>query len=371
MANRRVYNFSELYNLFTAKFSTLTDLVNDFNIGSVIRAIGQSTVFFVNFLQVQIDIAFKSFRIKTAEGDDLDNRVGDWQLTRVQASPAQGDVVFISATAAEETFTITSGTVVSTEEDVYGDTLDFYLDGDLTFPSGYMQATGTVICLRDGLVGNVASGTVTNIKSPIPGVDSVTNPAAFSGGAETETDTQLRKRVPLKINGNRNANEDSVLNAAFSVPGVTYAKVKNNTPSSGEFTVYFSTYNGIVSSSLRADVADAVEAVTAFCIVPNFAIPDIVYVDINLTLEMDPDILATSASGEVVSGVINAVYDFTQLNTENELKLSDIIVTGKAVDGVLDIRSVTVDGAASNKEVDDFEVIKLSNRNNIHVTVAS
>lgn len=370
MANRTIYNFNDIYSLFESKFGSLTNLVDDLNIGSFVRAVGQTVSFFVNFLQVQIDIAFQSFRVKTAEGDDLDNRVADWGLTRYSASAASGVVVFMSNEAATQEFIIPAGTIVSTQEDVYGFTLDYELQADLTFPSGATQASGDVVCTQTGTIGNTASNTITNIKDTISGIDSITNPSLFASGADAEKDELLKRRVPLKIIGNQNSNESSILNAAYSVPGITFAKVINNTPSSGNFTVYFSTASGTVDTSLRTQVKNAVEAVTSFGIVANFATPSIVNVDINLTLTMDDAILLTSASAQVVTGVINSIYEFVTLNNETTLKISDIIVYARSVDGVTDVSSVTIDGVASNREVLSTEVIKLASKNNVHVTVS-
>lgn len=369
MANRRIYKFSELFDLFTAKFATLTELVDDFNIGSVVRAIGQSVVFFVNFLQVQVDVAFKSFRIDTAEDVDLDNRVGDWLLTRSQASAAQGDIIFSSSDPSDQEFIIPAGTTVSTQEDVYGNTLDYTLDFDLTFPSGSSSVTGSVTCTVNGSVGNVQANKITNITNPISGVDAISNPSALASGAETETDAQLRKRVVNKIIGEQTGNEASVLNAAYSVPGVTYAKVKNNTPSSGEYTLYFSTLDGIVDSALRTKVQIAVDAITTFGIVANYAIPSIVYSTISFDLTVSNILDSTTSANDVVSGAINAVYEFTRISNENTLKISDIIYTAKNVYGVTDISNVKIDGVAANKTVSDFEVIKLTDATKVSVTL--
>lgn len=366
MAIKRFYKFSELYNLFVNKFGTLTNIVTDFTVGSVMRALAQTVVFFVSFLQLQIKIAYESFRVATAKGSDLDTRIADWQMTRGQAAAAQGVIKFMANAAAEADFIIPAGTIVSTEEDVYGLTIDYSLDSDLIFPSGATSVTGEITCVETGRIGNVASGKITNITSPIAGVDSITNPEPTSSGAEDETDEQLRKRLPLRIIGLQTGNESAILNAAYSVPGVTYAKVLNNSPTNGHFTLYFSTYSGIVDSALRVRVKEAVDRVADFCIVANYAIPAVINVDVSMTLNIDTE---TYASGVVTGEVRDAIYDFIQLNNANELKISDLIVIAKSIAGVLDVSSVTIDGSATNKSVSSFEVIKVDSLNDITFTV--
>lgn len=368
MADRRIYKFSELYDLFRQKFCDITGLADDFSEGSIVRAMGQSIAFFVNFLQIQIQVAFDSFRIKTAIGEDLANRVADWQITPYESTYAQGDVVFIRTTPAEADFIVPAGSVVSTVEDVYGLTIDYSLNLDTTFPSGFLSTTGTVTCLQLGRDGNVSSGKVTNLKTSISGVDSITNPSPISSGANDETDDQIRKRVPLKLIGLQKGNRSAVLEAAYSIPGVTYANVRNNTPSSGEFTLYFTNYNGIVDSDLRVQVKTAVDAVTDFCIVANYAIPTVINTTIDMVLTIDTNYALTS--GSVTGSVRDLIYDFVQINSENVLRVSDLISIVKSVDGILDVTTVEIGGVAANKTVTDFEVIKVVDRNSITFSVA-
>jgi predicted phage baseplate assembly protein len=50
-----------------------------------------------------------------------------------------------------------------------------------------------------GRIGNVAAGTLTTLRSAIPGVASVTNPAPARGGVDAQTVPEARNRAPLEI----------------------------------------------------------------------------------------------------------------------------------------------------------------------------
>jgi uncharacterized phage protein gp47/JayE len=366
MSLKKFYKFSEIYGLFVSKFNQLTDRADDANVGGINRAIGQTVSFFTDFLQLQIKVAYDTFRLKTAVGSDLDSRVADWQVSRVPYSYSNGPIVFLRNEPATEDFVISADTVVSTMEDVYGLTIDYSLLNDTTFPSGMTSTTGIVFCTSIGRVGNVTANKIINIKLPIDGVDAVTNPEELSNGAEEETDDQLRRRVPLKINGDQTANEDSILNAAYSVPGVTFAKIKDNTPSNGEFTLYFTNFNGVVDAQLRADVKDAVNKVTPFCVVANYSIPTVVNVSVSLDLVLDLSyVTEASISGSITGQIRDLIYDQIEISQENVLRITDLIVSAKRVDGVKDISNILINGANTNKTVNDFEVIKVVDKNSI------
>lgn len=73
-------------------------------------------------------------------------------------------------------------------------------------------AEGTVMvpfrCTSTGPDGNVAAGTITTITNPgsVAGITAVTNPAAFTGGRERETDEEFRDRYYASVDYERNAN---------------------------------------------------------------------------------------------------------------------------------------------------------------------
>ena len=130
---------------------------------------------------------YYSAYVNTATGSNLDRVVGLAGITRRPATNAlvvlriagtNGTIVpvgFIAQTPQGIQFqTTASGTIA-------GGTLD--LDA---------RATAT------GSAGNVSTGTVTEINTPQAGVDTVTNPAGAVGGAEVETDSELRERYQAR-----------------------------------------------------------------------------------------------------------------------------------------------------------------------------
>lgn len=89
------------------------------------------------------------------------------------------------------------------------------------------SVTVTAECTVTGPV-SAPAGTLTNIVTPYPGLSSVTNPADATLGRDIETDTQLRQRQKLSTMAPASSPVESVYANLANVPGVTYARVRQN-----------------------------------------------------------------------------------------------------------------------------------------------
>ena len=96
-------------------------------------------------------------------------------------------------------------------------------------------ADGTVMvpfrCTSTGPDGNVAANTITTITNPgsVAGITAVTNPAAFTGGRERETDEEFRDRYYASVDYAGGVNADSIRAALLqNVDGIMEAKVFEN-----------------------------------------------------------------------------------------------------------------------------------------------
>ena len=119
MAIRQIYSFSEIVSRMTAKMSSLTS-ISDFTPGSIIRTMFEVVAIFVEYLQFLVEAAFSSFYTDTAEGEDLDNRIEDFDMERGSSVAASGVVTFMREDPATETFYIYADTVVATVVDELG-----------------------------------------------------------------------------------------------------------------------------------------------------------------------------------------------------------------------------------------------------------
>ncbi len=78
-----------------------------------------------------------------------------------------------------------------------------------------------------GIAGNVPKGVVAQVKSPVPGVASVTNPIASDGGAEVETVIKVEERGPQTLKHRDNAVTSSDLEwLAYQAVGTRIARTR-------------------------------------------------------------------------------------------------------------------------------------------------
>lgn len=357
MADRKIYTFSEIVNTIITKIGNTSRSITDFSVGSNNLSFVEAFSHFIEFIQLQINIAQDSFSILKAKGANLDNRVQDYGITRKNATPAAGVVKFSRTTPSPQTFIISAGVQVSTLPDVYGNTVDYALDTDITFPAGSTSVTGNVTCIVAGIVGNQPSGSIVNITSNIPGITSVTNESAVGGGSDRENDDQLRKRVADKVNGLKAGNEAAIRSAALSVDGVSFARISSNDPRQGEFTVYVSNQSGVLTANQVSSVTNAVKDAAAFGITANVHVPSVTYVTI--TMDVSYDTINYDAQA-IDTALRNAVYTFVSLTTDSTLQLYDIILSVKDIPGIKNVKNVQINGSATDFSAPSFSAIRLT-----------
>lgn len=127
-----------------------------------------------------------------AWGDYLDAHGATLTVPRREAVASTGEV----------TFTGTNGTIIGTGTEV--STVQTTADEDAvsfeTTEAGTISGgtlTLPVRAVEPGAAGNVATGAVELVLSPITGISGITNADAITGGADIESDDSYRERIKL------------------------------------------------------------------------------------------------------------------------------------------------------------------------------
>ena len=168
------------------------------------------------------------------------------------------------------------GTTVKTSDGtqiftVYADTTNTAYSSVL---GGYNMAAGTssvtvpVAAQAAGANGNVNAGSISLIASPVSGVDTVTNPAAFTNGSNFETDTALKARFQLFIASLAEGTVAAIKYAVVALQTGMQVAVHENVTTTGStqagmVTVYIDDGSGSPPASLVALAATAVNSVRA------------------------------------------------------------------------------------------------------------
>lgn len=194
-----------------------------------------------------------------AQGDDLTTLANDhWGIDRFEAVQAQGSVTF-TRTSSGAGITIAAGTRVATQPDASGVAQEFTTDTDLVFLAGQNGPFSVnVTAVLGGKTGNVVAASVTRILTTLADLTfTVTNAAAFVGGAEEESDEDLRERVRDFHKTLRRGTLAALEFGAKQVPTVKRATAVEST--TGLVTVYVTDIEGASNAAMVSAVEDELE----------------------------------------------------------------------------------------------------------------
>lgn len=147
--------------------------------------------------------------------EELNALAANFGLTRLLGTQATGTVTFQirNFTISSSEITIPVGTLITTIDTEDSPQIAFATTTPLVFTpalaptffnpvTGLFEQTTTIIAEAVGASGNVAAGTITSLSSSVPGIDSVVNNIATTGGTDVETNTDFASRITIKLSGN-------------------------------------------------------------------------------------------------------------------------------------------------------------------------
>lgn len=222
-----------------------TDLITDFNVGSVVRTMLESVAFetddlyqamYYNILSAIPQAIYLSF---------------DFNL--LPAVYATGTVTFTLDSVQSIDVTIPGGTQVR----VPSSSVTYATTADLTIVAGQTQGSVVVKASVAGTIGNTLAGSVTEIIDTLTGV-TVSNAAAFTNGRDVESEADRKQRFVEYINSLARGTEDAILYAVKQatvldseggiLEYVVSANITNLIP--GLAKVYISSGSGVTSDQL-------------------------------------------------------------------------------------------------------------------------
>lgn len=187
---------------------------------------------------------------QTATGEYLDRHASLRGISRSTATCATGVLRFGLSTAISGDLSIKSGTVCMTKDGVRFATTD-----DAVLPAGSLHVDVPAMALDPGRQGNAAANTVTIMAAMPVGVKACTNPEAFSGGEDAESDEGLRLRLLDSYRRLPNgANAAYYEQVALSRPGVAAAKAVGRPRGVGSVDLYIATDAGIPDEALLSEL---------------------------------------------------------------------------------------------------------------------
>lgn len=137
-----------------------------------------------------VDFAGKQNLLAYAIGEYLEQKVADFKLSRIPAVSASVMMAFTLVQPLSTALIIPKGTLVTPDGKIF-----FMVPEDVVVPIGDKEINIKCICTTTGIVGNnIAAGLINQITSKIAYVQSAVNITVSGGGADAESDDDLRNR---------------------------------------------------------------------------------------------------------------------------------------------------------------------------------
>jgi len=350
-------NFTELVRRQAAAVQGAASVLIDVTVGSITRAIIEANASMALWLQGLILRVLARSRASTSTDTDLDSWMADFGFARLGSTLSAGVVTFSRFTAGASPITIPAGTKVQTGDGAW----QFVTTSAVTLAAGLTSAQASVTAVLGGAGGNAAIGQVSVITSSLAGIDTVTNAAAFVGGADAELDDAYRARFRVWLAGLSKGTKAAIGAAITAVrPGLTYTITENVTyagqTQQGHFFVVVDDGTGAPSPSLLAQVQGAVDAARALTTSIAVFGPVVVPASVALVVGIAPGYDPTATRLAVQTALANYINSLPLGASLPYTRLAQVAYDASA--GVLNVSGVTLAGGAADLAATSKQVIK-------------
>jgi hypothetical protein len=187
--------------------------LTDINVGSVVRTLAEAIGREIATVYQQINLAYLSGFIDTAQAKSLDFVVAILGISRKTADYAVGTVAFFRDPTVAGAITVPLGTRLSTAEGVIFETTQ-----ERTLQPGFPRLDVPIRTAPgfEGELGQVDTQTINNMLQPIAGIGRVTNFDATAQGLADETDEELRARAKAALKGLAKCTVDALEQAVLA-----------------------------------------------------------------------------------------------------------------------------------------------------------
>lgn len=294
--------------------------LTDFTQGSAVRTFYEGLAAGLSEQSLVAEQLRQDSYLATATGDALDAKAADYQVTRVAAVPAGGNIKITRSTSGTAV-TIPAGWGELVTVPAPGETPVSYLTiADAEFGIADTEVTVAATAVDGGQAGNISQGALDETQllpvNPVTGFSTETGFVAlgpFTGGVDQETDDALRARVPIAVEGRVKGRAASYLAAVLAVAGVESAQVRQagetnhlgGTISNPNVNVYVE-----ADTDLTATLEEAVDAASTLNQTPNLLFSTGVPCTVDLEVFVLPG-TDTDATQEDVEDLLLALVNGT------------------------------------------------------------
>ena len=271
-------SIEEIYDSLAGRFSELsgTALIEGGDMSLRLWALAGE----IYTLEAQADFVARQSFPQTATGEYLDKHAGIRALSRAAAEKAAGTLRFYLDEARDAEIEVPEGVVCMSAAET-----QFVTTDSGTIKAGDVWCDVRAEAVEAGSGGNIPIGSVRYCALAPAGVTGVTNPVAFSGGRDAESDNALRQRVlssyhSLPNGANRAYFESKVLEDSAAVAVAVLPKKRGT----GTVDVYFATAAGVPDEEEIAKVQQLLDSEREICVNIEVKAPETVDVSVRTRL---------------------------------------------------------------------------------------
>ncbi|APZ82556.1 baseplate wedge subunit [Bacillus phage vB_BsuM-Goe3] len=338
----RFKRMSEIYSRLVDHTITHTREVNDFSVGSAMRALYEA-----------VSIELEQFYILTRENmqEAIEQGVySSFGFTRKPAVRAYGVVQITLHNALQQDMVVSRGSRFTSSMPEYSQTYETRVD--YYIPKGSLMAEMEVYCTIPGSTGNIPEDTLDIMQTPFPNVQLVTNPSAFQTGQDEEPLEELRSRFRSFIKALSRATVPAIDYGTRTVPEVSGVYIEEET---GRVNVYAHDRNGNLPDEVREKIMEALyDYRPAGIPVRLFAVTR-KSIDVKVTVTLTNKAAVTDTFRKKITEEITRYLN--NMQTSQSLILSDLSSVIKYIDRQL-IYDVTFTNLSSNITLKGSEIIR-------------
>lgn len=299
-----MYSYEEILDKMVKKYEQLAGFSINRESDIMIRLRVLAGELYNSFCAVEF--VKRQMFVSGASGEYLDNHALTRGIYRKSGAKAKGEVTFSLSSAIDSDIVIDEGTVVSTTG---AQVLSFQTINQVVLKAGTVSVKAEVVATKEGADHNVMKNTVCVMVTPPLYVDSVINEMYFTGGADKESDEELRNRVISSYKDISNGTNDVYYRRlAQSVEGVYSSSVVSGVRGPGTINIYIM---GKGKNQVTKDQIDMVQEL----------------VDKNRELNVDALVLYASPRDVFITFSLEVFegYDFEQVCEDVKEKITDFV----------------------------------------------
>jgi hypothetical protein len=306
-----VQTSTQITNQQAASVQAANPSISNLAVGSPIRAILQGVTSVALWLQAMALQVLSATRLTTSSGSDVDSFIGQFELTRLPAVAATGQVTF-SRYSTNASALLMPNTQVAT----FDLSQSYYVPVDVTNAAwnaaqgGFLVAVGvanltvTVVAVTAGSAGNVLANTVGLIQGSGAPFDTVTNNSPIVSGADAETDTACKNQFSAYVNTRSLSTVSAIEYAATSVQSGLTANVQEYL---GNVIVTVDDGSGNPPASLISEVYAAVQATRGAGIYATVLPPTVIYANVVMALTVSSGYIDSQIAPLVQTAIVNFI----------------------------------------------------------------